>query len=99
MSIMPNIHWTTICCVMTLSVIQTSCRPALARNYVEVPVRLVLDTPRCEGHGLCEEAAPDLMHLDDAGDLVLDVDEVHAATADTARAAVRVCPVAALRLE
>lgn len=39
------------------------------------------------------------MHLDDAGDLVLDVDEVHAATADTARAAVRVCPVAALRLE
>ena len=32
-----------------------------------------IDRPRCEGHGLCEEAAPDLMHLDDHGDLVIDV--------------------------
>ncbi len=31
-------------------------------------MQLILDQPRCEGHGLCEEAAPDLMHLDDAGD-------------------------------
>lgn len=63
-------------------------------------MKIVLDRPRCEGHGLCEEAAPHLMHLDDAGDLVIDVDEVHdAADVEAAKAAVRVCPVAALRVE
>ena len=31
--------------------------------------RIELDHPRCEGHGLCEEAAPQLMHLDDDGGL------------------------------
>ena len=25
-------------------------------------MKIVLDRPRCEGHGLCEEAAPDLLH-------------------------------------
>ena len=35
-------------------------------------MRIVLDRPRCEGHGLCEEAAPELMHLDDEGELVID---------------------------
>lgn len=59
-----------------------------------------LDQPRCEGHGLCEEAAPDLMHLDDEGDLVIDVPQVQEGTTEAraAAAAVRVCPVAALRL-
>ncbi|KQW47336.1 ferredoxin [Nocardioides sp. Root1257] len=61
-------------------------------------MRLVLDRPRCEGHGLCEEAAPSLMHLDDDGELVLDVPEVADADTAVAQAAVRVCPVAALRL-
>ena len=64
-------------------------------------MRIVLDRARCEGHGLCEEAAPELMHLDDEGELVLDREEISdsdsAATAQ-ANAAVRVCPVAALRL-
>jgi ferredoxin len=59
-----------------------------------------LDVPRCEGHGLCEEAAPDLVHLDDEGDLVLDVPQVEDGSpeARAAAAAVRVCPVAALKL-
>ena len=63
-------------------------------------MKVVLDRPRCEGHGLCEEEAPDLMHLDDEGDLVLDLDEVEEGStyAAAARSAVRVCPVAALRL-
>ena len=63
-------------------------------------MRLVLDRPRCEGHGLCEEAAPQLMHLDDEGELVLDRDEVADGSPESAAAsaAVRVCPVAALRL-
>lgn len=61
-------------------------------------MRIELDRPRCEGHGLCEEAAPGLMHLDEHGDLVIDVTEVDGAQLDAARAAVRVCPVAALKL-
>ncbi|MFD8687400.1 ferredoxin [Streptomyces sp. NPDC059651] len=61
-------------------------------------MRIVLDRPRCEGHGLCEEAAPRLMHLDDDGELVLDHEEIGSADAGPANAAVRVCPVAALRI-
>ena len=61
-------------------------------------MKIELDRPRCEGHGLCEEAAPQLMHLDDDGDLVIDVAEVDGAELEAAKAAVRVCPVAALRL-
>ena len=62
-------------------------------------MQLILNQPRCEGHGLCEEAAPTLMHLDDEGDLVLDVEQIDDQDLDAARAAVRVCPVAALRME
>lgn len=61
-------------------------------------MRIVLDRPRCEGHGLCEEAAPQLMHLDDNGELVLDRDQFDESDAAPAKAAVRVCPVAALRI-
>ncbi|MDO5512562.1 ferredoxin [Corynebacterium sp.] len=60
--------------------------------------RIELDRPRCEGHGLCEEAAPDLMHLDDDGELIIDVTEPGDDQLDAARDAVRVCPVAALKL-
>ncbi|MER7796773.1 ferredoxin [Microbacterium sp. NPDC096154] len=61
-------------------------------------MRIELDRPRCEAHGLCEEAAPDLMHLDDDDELVLDVTDVEGSDLERARAAVRICPVAALRL-
>ncbi len=57
-----------------------------------------LDRPRCEGHGLCEEAAPDLMHLDDDGELIIDRAEVGPEDLRAAQDAVRVCPVAALKL-
>lgn len=63
-------------------------------------MKIVLDRPRCEGHGLCEEAAARLMHLDDAGDLIIDQPEVDSdADVALARAAVRICPVAALTLQ
>lgn len=61
-------------------------------------MRIDVDRPRCEGHGLCEEAAPSLMHLDDDGELVIDVPDVDGSDLELARAAVRVCPVAALKL-
>ncbi|SDP70466.1 ferredoxin [Arthrobacter sp. ok909] len=60
-------------------------------------MKIVLDRPRCEGHGLCEEVAPQLMHLDEEGELVLDTETVDN-DVEPAKAAVRVCPVAALRL-
>ena len=62
-------------------------------------MKILLDRPRCEGHGLCEEAAPDLMHLDDDGELVIDREDVDGPDLVAANAAVRVCPVAALRVE
>jgi ferredoxin len=61
-------------------------------------MKIILDRPRCEGHGLCEEAASQLMHLDDEGELVLDIEQVDGDNLEAAKAAVRVCPVAALRL-
>ncbi len=61
-------------------------------------MKIEIDRPRCEGHGLCEEAAPDLLHLDELGDVVIDVAEVDDEALERARAAVRICPVAALRL-
>jgi ferredoxin len=64
----------------------------------EKAMKIVLDRPRCEGHGLCEEVAPQLMHLDGEGELVLDIESVDGALLDPAKAAVRVCPVAALQL-
>ncbi|WP_226356096.1 ferredoxin [Pseudonocardia sp. ICBG601] len=60
-------------------------------------MKLNIDRDRCEGYGLCAEAAPQLMHLGDDGDLVLDVPDVPTSAALVAEEAVRVCPVAALR--
>ena len=60
--------------------------------------KLILDRPRCEGHGLCEEVAAQLVHIDDEGYAAIDVDEVNDANLVAAQAAVRVCPVAALKL-
>lgn len=61
-------------------------------------MKLTVDRDRCEGYGLCVEAAPELMHLDDDGELVLDQDEVTPASSAEAQSAVRVCPVAALKV-
>jgi ferredoxin len=62
-------------------------------------MRLSVDHVRCEGFGYCENEAPDLVHLDDEGDLVVDVELLDEAQAVGAQAAARVCPVAALIVE
>lgn len=59
-------------------------------------MRLSVDQVRCEGFGYCENEAPDLLHLDGEGDLVIDVAEPDAAQLARAEAAARACPVAAL---
>lgn len=56
------------------------------------------DFARCEGHGLCLEEAPGHLRMDD--DLVVIAeDSVTGDELPAVQAAVRVCPVAALRLE
>lgn len=56
---------------------------------------------RCEGHGLCEEAAPEVFQLDDDGNVILlfGDQELPAEQADRANRAVHTCPVAALRIQ
>ncbi|TQM43842.1 ferredoxin [Pseudonocardia cypriaca] len=61
-------------------------------------MRVSVDRDRCEGYGLCAEEASHLMHLDDDGELVLDRAEVPPESSDAVEAAVRVCPVAALKV-
>jgi ferredoxin len=61
-------------------------------------MRIAADRDRCEGHGLCEEVAPELYELDDDAVVVLLHEEVPAALERKAEAGARVCPVAALRV-
>jgi ferredoxin len=59
---------------------------------------IVADLGRCEGHGLCVEQAPGHFQLE-SDELVLTGDRVADADLPAVRSAVRVCPVAALRVE
>lgn len=61
-------------------------------------MRLEVDVKRCEGHGLCLQAAPQVLHHDENAEVVIDVEELTDEALEQARAAVRMCPVAALRL-
>ncbi|KIQ18247.1 ferredoxin [Rhodococcus sp. MEB064] len=58
-----------------------------------------VDWDRCEGHGICAEQAPDVFSLDDDGELhhAFDGADLPGELEAGARAAVGVCPVAALR--
>ncbi len=62
-------------------------------------MRIDVDWDRCEGHGLCEEAAPDVFSLDEDGELhyAYDNQDVPEGDASAARSAIGACPVAALR--
>ena len=60
--------------------------------------RLEVDRARCEGHGVCARTAPGLLKLDQDGELVILVESCEGETLERARAAVRTCPIAALRL-
>jgi ferredoxin len=61
-------------------------------------MRVTIDHDRCEGHGLCTQAAPTIFSFDDDGELAnafADAD-VPDDLAPAAREAADVCPVAAL---
>lgn len=64
-------------------------------------MRATVDYDRCESHGLCEVAAPQIYRLDDDGKLHLTIDEAMPVPTDlesTTAAGARACPVAALRI-
>ena len=60
--------------------------------------RLSVDRARCEGHGMCEQVAPEFIHLDDNAEPVFDLDEIEEAHRSLAEMAVQSCPVAALTI-
>jgi ferredoxin len=63
-------------------------------------MKLVLDTNVCQGYGLCQVAAPDLVDLDDSGYAELIGDgTVPAAGHNHAHDAVNACPARALRVQ
>ncbi|WP_063043131.1 ferredoxin [Nocardia pseudovaccinii] len=62
-------------------------------------MKISVDYPRCEGHGLCAAQAPEVFSLDDNAELIYRFDgaEVPGDLVTAARTAVDSCPVAALR--
>lgn len=61
-------------------------------------MRIQVDEHRCEGHGMCEEAAPELFVLDDEGMVQVARLDIGEDRRRAAEAGVRACPVAALLL-
>ena len=61
-------------------------------------IRVTVDAVRCEGHGLCQDSAPDVFEVDDEGVAHVRHDPVPETLTRRAEAGVRVCPVAALRI-
>jgi len=63
-------------------------------------MKLVLDSTACQGYGLCQQAAPDLVDLDDWGYAGLVGDgAVPGDRGDHAHEAAQVCPAKALRVQ
>ncbi|MFG2869657.1 ferredoxin [Streptomyces sp. NPDC048338] len=62
-------------------------------------MRLLLDSTRCQGYGLCQDHAPELIEIDDWGYAKVLVLDVPPAAEESARACADNCPTAALRVE
>ena len=72
---------------------------AARRRAVTGPARLRVDFIACDGRGVCAEALPELITLDDWGFPVVSDRDVPPRRLGDARAAVRACPLLALRLD
>lgn len=65
-------------------------------------MHITINLAACEGHGLCQQAAPDVYELDDEGYVRLRHDEsdtLDESLHPAAEAGARVCPVAALKVQ
>jgi ferredoxin len=61
-------------------------------------MKIIVDTDRCTGHGICESLAPELFEVGNEGIVHL-VAEPADAVRTTVKSAVAECPTQALRLE
>ncbi len=63
-------------------------------------MKVEVDYEKCEGHGSCVEACPEVFALDDDADVVTVLDDSPTDTAvrEKAARAARVCPVAAIQI-
>jgi ferredoxin len=61
--------------------------------------RIVVDTIKCEAHGLCAELLPERITLDEWGYPLIDGRPIPASLVALARRTVRACPTLALRLQ
>lgn len=61
--------------------------------------RLRVDIIACDGRGLCAEALPELITLDDWGFPIISGQTVPRRLLDDARETIRACPMLALRLD
>ena len=61
-------------------------------------MKLLMDSTRCQGYGLCQEPAPELIDLDEWGYAQMRAAEVPDGGEHAAEAAVAACPNSALRL-
>jgi ferredoxin len=61
--------------------------------------RIIVDTARCEAHGDCVIAAPEVFDLDDDNVVMLLRDDVPEDMRDKVERAARDCPVTAIRIE
>jgi ferredoxin len=62
-------------------------------------MKLLLDSTLCQGYGLCQEHAPELVELDEWGYAAVIAVSVPPAAEDEARTCAASCPNSALRLE
>lgn len=61
-------------------------------------MKIEINRAACEGHGLCEQTAPEIYALDGEGYVYVRVPEIAPALQPSAEAGARVCPVAALQV-
>ncbi|MFF4011275.1 ferredoxin [Streptomyces sp. NPDC001717] len=62
-------------------------------------MKLLLDSTRCQGYGLCQEPAPELIELDEWGYAKVIALGVPPGGEEAARACAASCPNSALRVE
>ncbi|MFI8103199.1 ferredoxin [Streptomyces sp. NPDC086023] len=62
-------------------------------------MKLLLDATRCQGYGVCQEHAPEMVELDEWGYARVVVVDVPAGGEAAARACAESCPNSALRAE
>lgn len=62
-------------------------------------MKIVLDTDKCTGLGICESLAPEFFEVGDDGELVLKRSDVPGCDVADVETAVNSCPTEALRIE